>query len=303
MRFEGIAKHLIDNRSYINGVGGLMHTTLQLAAQRKYTKIAQDLIAAGGDVDKTADNQPTALWTAAENGNTDLVQILLAAGAKPDARDALLGPALQLASFRGFAKIVESLIASEADVNLQSGLYGTALQAAAAVGHSKVVSILLKKGAKPDVVGGMFGTAIQAAATGGHSKVVKMLAAKNIAWDEERDYIWHEAYDLWISQLSLSSISTARSSPFNELLVGPDIQRMLAGVLKTFCSLPAASNSKVIKTRKKSADLKLYGLNTKSMKLMELIRRQGQEGMESEHYVYRALFWSMLLRCMAMVSR
>jgi hypothetical protein len=302
LRFEGISKHLIDSRSYINGAGGLMHTTLQLASQRECTEITQELIAAGEDVDKTADDQPTALYTAVENGNAELVQMLLAAGAKPDAKHALFGPALQLASFRGFTKIVELLVASEADVNLQSGRFGTALQAAAAAGHSEVVAILLKKGAKPDVVGGLLGTAIQAAATGGHSEVVKMLAAKDIAWDEERDSMWHEAYDLWISQSSQTNTKTAQSFLSKELLVGSDIQRMLAGVLNAFSSLPAASNGKAIETKKKRAAPELNAPRTKSLKLVEQVRRQGQEGMESEHYVYRALFWATLFRCTAIVS-
>ena len=302
LKFEGISKHLIDNRSYINGAGGLMHTTLQLASQRDYTGIAQELIAAGEDVDKTANDQPTALYTAVENGNAELVQMLLAAGAKPDAKHALFGPALQLASFRGFTKIVESLVASEADVNLQGGRFGTALQAAAAAGHSEVVAILLSKGATPDVVGGLLGTAIQAAATGGHFEVVKMLAVKDIPWDEERDSIWHEAYDVWISQSSQTRTKPAEFFFSKELLVGSDIQRMLAGVLKVLSSLPAASNGKAIETRRKSAAPKLDALSVKSLELVERVRRQGQEGMESEHYVYRALFWAMLFRCTDIVG-
>lgn len=317
--FKGISKHLIDKRSYINGAGGLMHTTLQLASKQEDTEIARELIAAGEDVDKTADDQPTPLYTAVEDGKDELVQLLLAAGAKPDAKYSLFGPALQLASFRGFTNIVESLVASEADVNLQGGRFGTALQAAAAAGHSEVVAILLKNGAKPDVVGGLLGTAVQAAATGGHSEIVKMLAAKDIPWDEERDSIWHEAYDLWISQSSKDRTKTAnpyrtmtaqfylspapRSFLSREPLVGSEIQQMLAGILKAFYSLPAASNGKAIYTRKKRATPELDALRTKSLELVELARRQGQEGMDSEHYVYRALFWAKLLHCTTIVSR
>ena len=302
LRFEGISKLLINKRSYINGAGGLMHTTLQLASQRDYTEIAQELIAAGEDVDKTANDRPTALYTAVENGNADLVQMLLAAGAKPDAKLALSGPPLQQASFRGFTKIVKSLVASGADVNLQSGHFGTALQAAAAAGHSEVVAILLSKGATPDAVSGLLGTAIQAAATGGHSEVVKMLAAKDITWDQERDSIWHEAYDLWISQSSQTKTKAAQFFFSKESSVGSDVQRMLAGVLKVLSSLPSASNGKAVKARRRSAAPELDALRVKSLKLMEQVRRQGQEGMESEHYVYRALFWAMLFRCTDIVS-
>ena len=257
LRFESISKHLVDNRSYINGAGGLMHTSLQLAVKLGYTEIAQELIAAGEDVDKTANDQPTAL---------------------------------QMASLGGFIKLVESLVASRADVNLQSGRFGTALQAAAVNGHSEIVAILLEKGAKPDIVGGLFGTAIQAAATGGHSEVVKMLAAKDIAWDEKRDSVWHEAYDLWISRFPTA---TPQSFLSKDILEGSDIQRMLAGVLQVLSSLPAVSGIEAIKTRNT--------IDTKNLILRNEVRRQGQEEMESEHYVYRAVFWAMLFRCRGVV--
>lgn len=225
--------------------------------------------------------------------------MLLIADANPDAKHALLGPALQLASFLGFTSIVELLIASGADVNLQSIRFGTALQAAAAAGHSEIVAILLAKGSKPDVVGGLLGNAIQAAVTGGHSTIVQMLAAKDIAWDEKRDSTWHEALDLWVSRSPRAIGDLAQSLLSTELPVGSNAQRMLASVLETFSSLYTTSNAKAAKTRMGAAP----GLDsrlTRSQTLLEQVRRQGQEGMESEHYVYRALFWATLLRCTTM---
>ncbi|KAL9070784.1 MAG: hypothetical protein Q9157_005686 [Trypethelium eluteriae] len=297
LKLEAISKHLIDNRSYINGAGGLMHTTLQLASQRGYTGIAQNLIAAGENVDKTAGDQPTALHSAVENGDGKLVQMLLRAGASPDVEHALFDPPLQLASSRGFTNIVGSLVGSGADVNLQSGRFGTALQAAAAAGHSETVAFLLEQGAKPDVVGGLLGTAFQAAAAGGHSEVVKTLTAKGHAWDEGRDSIWHEAYDLWISWPSKTRYQNGLSFLSRKPSVGPDIQWMLADILKTLSSLPAADNGRASHTKKKHAALILDALRTKWLKLVELALRQGQEGMDSANYVYRALFWAMLCRC------
>ena len=303
LRFEGISKHLVDNHSYINAAGGRMHTTLQLALRREYTEIAQELIAAGEEVDRTAYGQPTALYTAIQSGNAELVQMLLAAGANPNANHAPFGAALQVASSQGFTKIVELLVASKAHVNLQSGRFGTALQAAAAAGHKEVVAILLENGAKPDVVGGSLGTAIQAAATGGHSEVVQVLAARDIPWDKERDSIWHKAYDLWMSRSLQSKTNFTQSLLFKEFWIGTDVQRMLAGVLEALSSLPAARDSEELDPRWKSAAHEFDILNTESLELVDRVRRQGQEGMESEHYVYRALFWAMLLRCTAIVSR
>lgn len=300
--FDGISKHLVDNRSYINGVGGLRNTTVQLAAQRGYTEILQELIAAGEDVDKTADDQRTALWIAVEYGNAEIVQTLLAGGANPDAKCVPFGPALQLASFRGVTKIVESLLTSGADVNLQSGRFGTALQAAAEAGHSEIVDTLLEWGAKPDVVGGLLGTAIQAAATGGHAEIVKMLAAKDVAWDEERDSTWRDAYHLWRSKSSERRIVESFLS--EELLGEFGIQRMLVAVLKVFSSLSAESIRKAMEAiGKRGGHPQLDAIVANSLKLVDQIRRQGQEGIESGHYVYRALFWAMLFRCTALVSR
>ncbi|KAH8657654.1 hypothetical protein BX600DRAFT_499745 [Xylariales sp. PMI_506] len=297
LKFESISEYLIDQRSYINGTGGLMHTTLQLASQREYTELIEKLIASGEDVGKFTDDQPTAFYIAVETGNAKLVQMLLAAGASPDEKHAPLGSALQLASFRGFGDIIESLLASKADVNLVSGRFGTALQAAAAAGHNEIVIILLKNGAKPDVVGGLLGTAIQAAATGGNDEVVKQLVDKGIAWDEKRDTVWHEAYDLWISQASRPKALEGFFS--NELFDGSDTQRLLATLLKYLSSGPAPGQNPAFQSRHRTVPRELEALRTKSLKLMDLVRRQGQEGIESANYVYRALFWVLVLRCRA----
>ncbi|KFZ06683.1 hypothetical protein V501_07178 [Pseudogymnoascus sp. VKM F-4519 (FW-2642)] len=311
LRFEDVSRHLIKNRSYINCSGGLMHTALQLASQQGCTEIVQGLIAAGEDVNNTIGDQPTALYTAVENGDAQLVQTLLTAGASPDAEHALLGPALQLASFREFARIVELLVASGADVNLQSIRFGTALQAAAAAGHGEIVAILLAKGSKPDAVGGLLGNAIQAATTAGHSFIVQMLAGKGIAWDEKRDSIWHEAFDLFVSRsprtrAKFEQAYISKSLLSTEQPVGSDTQRMLAGILKMFSSPSTTNIAKAAKIDGEPSwfnnaqvirSQKLLELANESQELQEHARRQGQEGMESKHYVYRALFWAMLFHC------
>ena len=130
-----------------------------------------------------------------------------------------------------------------------------------------------------------------------------MLAAKDVPWDEERDSIWHEGYDVWISRSSETTTQPAQLFFYKELSVGPYNQRMLAGVLKVLSSLPAANNGKAIETRRKSSAPELDELSVTRLAVVEKVRKQGQEWMESEHYVYRALFWAMLFRCTAPVSR
>lgn len=256
---------LIEKHSYINGNGGLMHTTLQLASMREDIEISQKLIASGEDIDRTSGDQPVAL---------------------------------QLASFRGSTSMVRLLVASGADVNLRSGSFGTALQAAAAVGHTEVVAILLDKGAEADIVDGMFGTAIQAAETGGHSEVVKLIAARGVAWDEEGDSVWREAYD----QCSPSPMDrAAKFLALNKVSTLSETQRMLASALKLLdVQIPNASND--FKVEEESTDPKEEAAHTKRLKLTAGAQRSGQTGMENKYYAYRALFWAIMLHCKAAVG-
>jgi hypothetical protein len=297
---KGVAKHLIATRSHMNNTGSSARTLLQLASQRGYTEITQGLIVAGEDVNGTADDQPTALYSAVENGNTELVEMLLAAGANPNAKHDRSGSVLQLASSRGLIKIVESLVASGAGVNLQGGLFGTALQAAAAAGHGEVVGILLKNGAKQDAAGGLLGTPMQAAATGGHSGVVKLLAGSGVAWNEGIDSTWRDAYDLWMSQSPRAQAEIRESFYSREPLDGSDTQRMLAGILKTFQSL---SDIKKADARNKGTAQRFDKKRPGSLDLLVQLQKQGLDRMESEYYVYRALFWAKLIRFMAIVSQ
>ncbi|KAK7731919.1 hypothetical protein SLS63_005217 [Diaporthe eres] len=288
---ESISETLIDNGSYINGTGGVMHTTLQLASQRQEVETSQKLLDAGENTDKLLYDQATALYMAVDNGNAKIVRILLAAGAKPDSNYSLSGSALQLASLRGLTDIVQVLVETGADVNLQSGSFGTALGAAAAAGHAQIVAHLLNNGAKPDADGGLLGTAIQAAETGGHSDVVKLLVAEGAAWNEEGDSVWHEAYERWIFSSSMSQIPDCLL--VTETLLATETQQMLAGALRTLNS-SRLDWSNTFQTDKKSAAQKRAAVLTKSV---QLVRMQGQIETESRFYVYRAFFCAFMLHC------
>lgn len=297
-----------------------MRTTLRLASLRGDIAISQKLIAAVEDLEKTMDYEHAPLYIAVKNGNSKLVQVLLAAGAKPDRRPELQGSALHLASFRGLTDIARLLVASGADVNLQSGSFGTALQAAAAAGHTDIVAILLDNGAKPAAVGGLLGTAIQAAETGGHSEAVKLIASRGVAWDDKGDSVWREAYDLWSSQTSMGGF--AESLLHHGPSLGCQTQEMLAGVLRTLkCSLPTASdvtqfhavplskpaNSPRSEMKKSlflrlTVDRKWEVEHTERLTLARAVQTTGQIGTEGKYYVYKALFWAILLSSRAKVS-
>ncbi|KAK7701472.1 hypothetical protein SLS64_010216 [Diaporthe eres] len=223
-----ISNILVDKGSYINGTGGVMHTTLQLASQRDNTSMSQKLIVAGEKIDEVPDDQPTALYIAVDNGNVKLVELLLAAGARPNAKHPAHGSALQLASFGGLKSIVESLIASGADVNLRSGLFGTALQAAAAAGHSEIVAILLDKGAEPDAVGGILGTAIQAAES---ARTEKLKLAQDIQGQgkirpESKHYVYRASFFAALLHLKVEVLSLSGKYALYDKFVIPLDQMM-----------------------------------------------------------------------------
>ena len=151
-----------------------------MTSQRGHTRIAQEFLATGEDVDKAANDTPAARNTAKDNDNAQLLQTLLATSASPESKHAQCGPALRPASLRGLTKLVESLVALEANIKLQNGH-------SPAAGHGEVVAILLlKKGAESDLVGGLLEIVIQAAATERHSEIVKMPAN----WSARED-AWH----------------------------------------------------------------------------------------------------------------
>lgn len=301
LRLEDVANHLVETRSYINGVGSSTYTTLQLASKQGYTDLTQKLVAAGENVDQTRNDTRTPLWIAVDNCDAQLVDTLLAAGANPNATWDPRGPALVWAIARKSLTIVKLLLAAGADANLHSDALGAPLQAAAVSGFSEIAIALLKAGAKSDTSGGSLGTPILAAATAGHSEVVKILVATGIAWDEVKDSTWHEAYDLWMSQSPRRGIKIADSYISEEPLERSDPAQMLIFVLGALSPRKSKLISSALESKKKSVVLKPNASRVTSQDITDRIRKQGLEGMDSGHYVYRALFWAKLLRCVALV--
>eukprot|EP00658_Telonema_sp_P-2_P076721 TRINITY_DN6775_c0_g1_i1.p2 TRINITY_DN6775_c0_g1~~TRINITY_DN6775_c0_g1_i1.p2 ORF type:complete len:105 (+),score=34.15 TRINITY_DN6775_c0_g1_i1:197-511(+) len=60
------------------------YTPLSFAAQNGHTEVVRELLGAGAEVDKAAENGATPLSFAAQNGHTEVVKELLGAGAEVD---------------------------------------------------------------------------------------------------------------------------------------------------------------------------------------------------------------------------
>jgi ankyrin repeat protein len=164
--------------SYAAAVG---ESPLQLAARTRQTHQAQELLAAGADVNAVAvPSGSTALHAAARAGRDGIVQLLLDNGSDANATNAAGNTALFLAVFVGHAKVVKSLLAAGADVQqAPQGSNPPALHAAAAYGHVEITELLLSAGANHAAKDRAHGfTPLHDAAASGHADVAcKLIAA------------------------------------------------------------------------------------------------------------------------------
>ena len=134
------------------------------------------MIAAGEDVNQTANDGATALLWATYYQDTELVGALLDAGADPNiGNDYGITPLLQ-ASSTGDAAIVSALLDAGADPSITHTEGQTALLAAARTGSGETVRLLLDHGVDPDQADDyQQQTPLMWAAAEGHLNVVSAL--------------------------------------------------------------------------------------------------------------------------------
>jgi ankyrin repeat protein len=160
-----------------------------------HSRIVQQLLDVGADVNMQGGVYVIALYAALYSGHDKIVQQLLNADAnvaspkiqlnKPTRQNrssgielpADKGPVQKEASYRGHEQIVQQLLEKGANVNKEGGGYGTALYAAVSRNHHQIVQRLLDAGA--DITarghGGRYeegGTALQAASLYSHEQIV-----------------------------------------------------------------------------------------------------------------------------------
>ena len=152
-----------------------------VAAVRRRSKKALDLIRSGVDVNVPSARGETALLWAVIHGDDDLVAALLAAGAHPNPRTrgkrgpgngAAGGTPLHFATNPGRTGILKQLLAAGAVVDAADAVGMTPLGAAASIGNVDAVGPLLAAGAQPDL-----GCPLLMAARAGHVEVVRALLA------------------------------------------------------------------------------------------------------------------------------
>jgi uncharacterized protein len=150
---HALVRSLIQQKVDINAASADGMTALHWAAMKDDAVIAQMLIDAHADLDRTTRlGAYTPLYLAAKNGSAAVAGLLLKAGADPNHRSTTGATVLMVAAASGSTRIVDALIAKEADVNARESSHGqTALMFAAASGRSGVIRSLMEHGAKPEI--------------------------------------------------------------------------------------------------------------------------------------------------------
>lgn len=112
------------------------YTPLMIAAYEGHFSVVETLLAAGVDVNITADDdEATALHTAAQRGFDGIVDALLKQEADKNALDKLGGTPLMGAAFNGRLPVVKTLLTARAGVNITDPNGRSALHQATMEGH------------------------------------------------------------------------------------------------------------------------------------------------------------------------
>ena len=137
--------------------------SLYRAAEVGDSKLIEQLIEAGANLDFQDEDGDTALRRASYYGHLEIVEKLLDAGADVNAKNIGGATSLQEASVMGRLEIVEKLLDAGADVNVQDEEGQTALVEASYYGYLEIVEKLLDAGADVNAKRRNGGTAISLA--------------------------------------------------------------------------------------------------------------------------------------------
>lgn len=155
----------------------LGETALLIALKRERPDLAQQMIAAGTDINLAAVNGVTPLMAAAHAGYADIVRVLLARGVDVNAADQVRKTAMIYAAGEGRTEVVVLLLHAGIDPNAVYAHELTALMWAAGYGHDETVKALLDAGAQRDRKDDRGKTALDLAREGNYPATVQLLEA------------------------------------------------------------------------------------------------------------------------------
>jgi ankyrin repeat protein len=166
-----VAQQLIAAGADLNqrGVGGKTAIMYAATAGPGYRTCVETLIAAGADLDLRDDRGHTVLTLVATAENYPMFNLLLQAGAATEGLESI--QLIQAATI-GNLNRVQSLLSTKVNLDLD---LGAAIGNAAAAGHSQIVDLLIRAGANVNLINNSGFTPIASAAHAGYGEIVQLL--------------------------------------------------------------------------------------------------------------------------------
>ncbi len=146
-----IAQEIIESGINLNGVNEQNETALHLALKHDMKDIAEVLIRKGAEVTIPNNEGVTPIHMAARFGDISLAKKLLEKGADINARTSSGRTPLQDAVFGDQQAMVKFLLSNSADPNIQDSRGETALHLAYYLNRKPIVKLLQENGANPDI--------------------------------------------------------------------------------------------------------------------------------------------------------
>lgn len=155
-------------------------TPLMRAAAAGQTRVGEELLRRGANVDAATPQGWTPLMVACLHGHAEMARLLLDHGASVNAKWSHYGEyggtALMAAALKGFTNIMGLLLERGAHIAMRDEIGGTALSEAAVGGHLKAVELLMANGAdQGDQIG-----AFIAASARGHERIAEYFVARGL---------------------------------------------------------------------------------------------------------------------------
>ncbi len=180
-----VVQELIKAGANVNENDGYGYTPLRFAILNGKPEVAQVLIKAGADVNENVGSGYAPLFYAIYNGKLEVAQVLIEAGADVNVKDKDGWGPLHLAALAGHTEVVKALIQAGAKMEEKDKNGYTPLHLAIKNGTPEVSQVLIEAGADVNVKDKDGNTPLHLAAWGGHTEMVKALVQAGAKMEEK----------------------------------------------------------------------------------------------------------------------
>ena len=182
-----VVQELIKAGVNVNENDGYGYTPLRFAILNGKPEVAQVLIKAGADVNENNGWGYTPLLHAIYNGKLEVAQVLIEAGADVNVKDKDGNTPLHFAAGGGRTEVVKALVQAGAKMEEKNKNGNTPLHDAVWGGRTEVVKALIQAGAKMEEKDNIGNTPLHSAIWGRHTEVVKALVQAGAKMEEKNE--------------------------------------------------------------------------------------------------------------------